>query len=198
MQSTHRRRNGSGNRRTGPDRRDGSDHRDGMDRRSGEDRRRRSQRENLDTTAAKRPFLLRKAIDSLWRRPSAGETSTQTSPADRSAPPTLTPRAHPRHECRTPVFLESGDSRKKSAATVFNYNSSGFYLETDALFHPTTGVILHMKNYQASAPSPENVPQYFCEVRWSRPLIRQDAEGRFAVGLKICSTLNEFTRLFSL
>lgn len=184
-------------RRSGPDRRTQANRRDGLDRRSGMDRRKSIEFVDFARPRSKPLFLLRRAINSLRRRSPKPEKPAKIAGAPESVSPNRIPRAHPRSECRTIAVLESGDSRKRCPATIINYSSAGFYVETAAPPPETTGVILHIANYRSTAPRPENVPRYFCQVRWSRKLPEQAGKGRFALGLKICTNLNEFTRLFS-
>ncbi|HHP7233334.1 MAG TPA: hypothetical protein ACFCUC_01790 [Desulfobacterales bacterium] len=188
----------SRNRRSGRDRRIQPNRRDGLDRRSGMDRRSRPSSENLETPKSKPSFLLRRAIHTLRRRTPQHPKTPKSDQVPQSTKHALVPRAHPRTECRSAAILESGDSRQQWPAMVIDYSSYGFNVEITAPPPTAPGVILHIANYHAAAPRPENVPRYFCEVRWSRPLPGQDQTDRFAVGLKICSDLNEFTRLFSL
>lgn len=162
------------------------------------DRRKAAAISHLGKPMPKRQFLFRRAIDSLRRRPSQNEKSSKLAGVGNHRKQHRLPRTHARTQCQALALLESSDSRERSPATVFNYSPAGFYIETDASPSPDSGVILHIENYRASAPRPENVPRYFCQVRWSRPLSGQEAQRRFAVGLKICASLDEFTRLFSL
>jgi len=204
MHSSNRRQSASDNRfgkkdrRRLPERRDGLDRRSGSDRRDGSDRRKRPAIEELNQPPAKGSFILRRAIHSLRRHPARDEKPAESVRDEAAEGREMIPRAHPRTDCRASALLESGDSRDKSAATVLNYSADGFYIETDISVAPASGVILHIANYRASAPRPENIPRYFCQVRWSRPVSGPNMNKRFAVGLKICSSLNEFTRLFSL
>lgn len=80
----------------------------------------------------------------------------------------------------TPVSVEDNRTGYRYDGTMFNYSSSGMYLESD--YAPRPGRKIRIKvNKLSDFSSPRN---YFAEVRWRQPLTRKLSPWAYGIGVK--------------
>ena len=97
-----------------------------------------------------------------------------------------------------PVFIQDTEIRKVAAAKMFNYSKSGLYLETEKAPRIGKGAIIHMINYSVHASEPEDLRRYYTRVVWVNKLSGAVVFNRYGVGVKLCSSIEEFIRLFGI
>ena len=107
-------------------------------------------------------------------------------------------RSYGRVGCEVPVFIQDTEIRKVAAAKMFNYSKSGLYLETEKAPRIGKGAIIHMINYSVHASEPEDLRRYYTRVVWVNKLSGAVVFNRYGVGVKLCSSIEEFIRLFGI
>jgi len=105
-------------------------------------------------------------------------------------------RTEERKNCQISAFVEDSYTRVRRDATICNFSHSGMYLESEHALQVGIGAMIHMSSYSSDASPPENLKKYFAQVVWVNKIAGKRTFNRYGIGVKFCTSLDEFTRLF--
>ncbi len=88
-----------------------------------------------------------------------------------------------RFNFEAPVLIEDNRTGYRYDGTMFNYSTSGMYLETDYAPRPSRKIRIKVNKLTDLLPS----RSYLAEVRWRQPLFEKASSYSYGIGVKYFS-----------
>jgi hypothetical protein len=96
--------------------------------------------------------------------------------------PTPENRNSERFHYKAAVTLEQRCTKYRCHGTMYNYNKSGMYFESDYAPRPDTRIRIRIDNLPL-----DNVPNvYFAKIRWRKQLADDDSSYSYGIGVIFC------------
>lgn len=197
-------------RKSGAERRTGVDRRHpiltrhvGVERRKNGERRASSDRRggvsSATLKAAAKPKFLNILFKNRFSRPKARQSKRRQASFDGQDVhlDAHIPRAHERSTCEIPVKVLDRDTYEFVPATVYNFSKAGMYLESEYAPRLGSGLAIRMVNHSKEAAEPEDVAKYHSQVKWCHKIAGNVVFLRYGIGVRHCTDLEDFFRLFS-
>lgn len=107
-------------------------------------------------------------------------------------------RAYHRLPCQIPIKVLNCETHRFIQATARNYSDSGMYLESEYAPAIDSGIAIKMEKRSVVSAKPPHIPKYHSRVIWRKVISKSVDHFRYGIGVKHCSDLEEFLKLFSL
>jgi hypothetical protein len=130
----------------------------------------------------------------LWFKKRNRSKSLNNPPAKRN----IKKRDSERIKCELPIVFANHETGEIFKGSAFNYSQRGLYVEVDD-YCPIVGkgALIYMTEYSPKAEGPNDLKKYYVQVKWTRQLSETEYPNQYGIGVKHCSGIDEFVRLFA-